>query len=34
MTTPLKVSDLEKTFIIHLRGGLMLPVMRGRWAHH
>ena len=33
MTTPLKVSDLEKTFIMHLRGGLMLPVMRGATLH-
>jgi alpha-D-ribose 1-methylphosphonate 5-triphosphate synthase subunit PhnL len=29
MTTPLIVSGLEKTFVMHLRGGLKLPVMRG-----
>ena len=29
MTTLLTVSDLEKTFTMHLRGGLTLPVMRG-----
>jgi alpha-D-ribose 1-methylphosphonate 5-triphosphate synthase subunit PhnL len=33
MTTPLKVSNLEKTFTMHLRGGLMLPVMRGATLH-
>ncbi|MGV3552744.1 phosphonate C-P lyase system protein PhnL [Rhizobium sp.] len=29
MTVPLKVSSLEKTFVMHLRGSLTLPVMRG-----
>jgi alpha-D-ribose 1-methylphosphonate 5-triphosphate synthase subunit PhnL len=29
MVTPLQVSNLEKTFTMHLRGGLTLPVMRG-----
>jgi alpha-D-ribose 1-methylphosphonate 5-triphosphate synthase subunit PhnL len=29
MSTPLTVSNLEKTFTMHLRGGLTLPVMRG-----
>ena len=29
MTTPLRVSNLDKTFTMHLRGGLTLPVMRG-----
>ena len=29
MTTLLSVSNLEKTFTMHLRGGLVLPVMRG-----
>ncbi|MBX9457269.1 MAG: phosphonate C-P lyase system protein PhnL [Rhizobium sp.] len=29
MATLLNVSDLEKTFTMHLRGGLALPVMRG-----
>jgi len=28
-TVPLRVSNLEKTFTMHLRGGLTLPVMRG-----
>ena len=29
MSAPLKVSNVEKTFTMHLRGGLRLPVMRG-----
>ncbi|SIR29051.1 alpha-D-ribose 1-methylphosphonate 5-triphosphate synthase subunit PhnL [Rhizobium sp. RU20A] len=29
MVTPLVVSDVEKSFTMHLRGGLMLPVVRG-----
>jgi alpha-D-ribose 1-methylphosphonate 5-triphosphate synthase subunit PhnL len=29
MPTPLSVHDLEKTFTMHLRGGITLPVMRG-----
>jgi alpha-D-ribose 1-methylphosphonate 5-triphosphate synthase subunit PhnL len=33
MATPLKVSNLEKTFTMHLRGGLSLPVMRGATLH-
>jgi alpha-D-ribose 1-methylphosphonate 5-triphosphate synthase subunit PhnL len=33
MATPLKVSNLEKTFTMHLRGGLTLPVMRGASLH-
>ena len=33
MTTPLKVSNLEKTFTMHLRGGLTLPVMHGAALH-
>ena len=33
MTTPLKVSNLDKTFTMHLRGGLTLPVMHGAALH-
>lgn len=29
MTPPLRVSNIEKTFTMHLRGGLTLPIMSG-----